>query len=285
MEQAIEQLAAHSLAPESATDLAAFAEFYEMTSLARGGKAPHVDCLKLWRQELRDSRSEAEVRAFMVQKQAEITELVKSGTIKQIAFEQRMIFTGVYGKTSSEEGDILGDGGSPLPLDAVFLLVKEGIRAAESNPVAKTCPLKFRVGTFDERHDQIRKRAFPYTPACGTCEGDDTVDCYGPDGETIVGYIAPRMHSGYIDDLSVLPAWQGRGVAKGLVCKAAEVLAGSGIDKIHLHVRASNYPAIGLYKDCLGFTAGANEFPPWYDWHGGYKMEHTTREVAARMPE
>jgi ribosomal protein S18 acetylase RimI-like enzyme len=98
----------------------------------------------------------------------------------------------------------------------------------------------------------------------------------------LIGYIAFSA-DGYIDDLSVLPASHGCGVARGLVTKAAQLLAADGVDSISLHVRALNRPAIQLYTS-LGLVAGDNEFPPWYDYHGGERLPPATADAATRAP-
>merc|ERR1711860_72794 len=121
-------------------------------------------------------------------------------------------------------------------------VMQEFLVAAENK--APKCELSFVLGKFQDVHYAIRSTAFPYTPASATRQGDMTFDCLTSDG-TLVGYIGFNDF-GYIDDLSVLPAWQGRGVAKGLVCGAARHLADAKVQDIHLHVRACNYPAICL---------------------------------------
>lgn len=186
-------------------------------------------------------------------------------------FERSMLFTAIYGRVPGSR--------SALTMEEAFNRVMKDFLAVAENK-ATNCDLTFKIGTFDQRHQEIRSAAFPYIPASCTGHGDRAFDCCAPDG-MLVGYIGFHPE-GYIDDLAVLPAWQGRGIARGLVCSTAKSLAEDGVDGIHLHVRACNYPAIALYKS-LGFSIGENEFPPWYDWHGGYKMRGQTVEVAARF--
>merc|ERR1712107_278435 len=91
------------------------------------------------------------------------------------------------------------------------------------------------------------------------------------------------MSGGYTDDLSVAPQYQGCGVAKALITGAAQLYAGQGVVRMSLDVRAFNVPAIKLYQS-LGFVlASGNSYPPWYDWHGGYKMHCDSAVIAARL--
>lgn len=257
-------------------DQAAFNELYQKR-LQQGRGKPCMEDMKNWSKVLADKPAEAQVRAFIKDHEKEIAELAKSSGLKREALEQTLVFTGVYGQTSER---------TPLPFKDALKVVTANIRAAAANPAPKDCCLTLREGTFDKRHLEIRTASFPYKPASATGGGGRTVDCYfTPDrvSEVLVGYIAPG--GGYIDDLAVLPAWQGRQIAKGLICKAAEMLSNQGIERIHLHVRAINYPAISLYREGCGFTVSENVFPGWYDWHGGYEMDAKCSDVAARLPE
>jgi len=261
------ELAAKLAVPDE--DRAAFAELAGMYRLRYG----HVSETKMkdWREVLQKRRAQVQVKAFMQEHEAEIAEFSDSNGVPRLAIEQGMVFAGIYGQTGDK---------TALPLKDALDRVMADILAAKENPAPKDLKLTFQMGQFDTRHREIRKKAFPYTPASVTSEGDMTVDSVTPDG-TLVGYIgfSPR---GYIDDLAVLPAWQGRGVAKFLVCMSAKWLSQKGVNEIGLHVRACNIPAINLYKK-LGFSLGENEFPGWYDWHGGYAMQASSAEVAARI--
>ena len=180
------------------------------------------------------------------------------------------VFAAVYGKDASTD--------KPLSLEAALDHVLLGFR--ERRPL--TAPPAFRVGTYGSKHAAIRARAFPYRPACMSGPGDFTVDCVdGASGE-LLGYVAVDPSSGYMDDLAVLPSAQGNGIARSLVTSTAKVLAERGVPTISLHVRAANRPAIRLYAGSLGMEMGDNEFPPWYDWHGGYHLEASSAEIAAK---
>jgi len=255
-------------------DRAAFVELYKKLRDRKGTPALHE--VKAWRHILSETPAEAQVRAFIEAHNAEIAEFLETSGADRNVFEQRLMFTAVYGQ---------GHSADPLSLPDALTRVQADISAAAENKVPKGVLFILKEGSFDNRHGAIRKAAFPYKPACCTCTGDPTVDCYAPDGTTLVGYIAPDMRMGYIDDLSVAPEWQGRGIAKGLVCGAAERLLERRVTSISLHVRAANYPAIALYRDCLGFAMSENEFPAWYDWHGGYAMRASCRDIAAQVPQ
>lgn len=264
----MEDAAAQLAVPEA--DRPAFAEFYEKMAL-RSGRALPASRLGDWRDELEQRPAEVQVKAFMQANEEGIEKFLASSGVSRVAFERTMLFTAIYGQEPGGE--------SALTMEKALERVMKDFNAAAENKAPK-CDLTFKVGTFDRRHQEIRSVAFPYRPASCTSRGDTTFDCFTPDG-MLVGYIG-FGDEGYIDDLAIIPAWQGRGAARGLVCSTARSLAEGGVDEIYLHVRACNYPAIGLYKG-LGFSIGHNEFPPWYDWHGGYKMSSQTKEVAARM--
>lgn len=250
-------------------DRAAFAEFYEKKHEDSGGKL-RKGSLQQWRSELAEKPAEVQVRSFMKQHETQIAELIASLGAKREVFEQTMIFTSVYGV--NERGK--------LSMEDALQHVVQNFRAAAEGKARGEFKLSFRRGSFDQRHFDIRVAAFPYRPASCTSRGDQTFDCWAPDG-TLVGYIG-YSSAGYIDDLAVHPSWQGRKIARGLVCSAANQLLESGGKRICLHVRALNYPAIGLYKS-LGFSMTDNIYPGWYDWHGGYEMDSGTSRLASML--
>jgi len=264
----MEDAAAQFAVPEA--DRPAFAELYEKMTL-KSHSVTSTERLRSWREFLEKWPAEVQVIAFMRANEEGIEKFLASSHVARASFERSMLFTAIYGQAPGSR--------SALTMEEACNRVMKDFLAVAENKATK-CDLTFKIGTFDKRHQEIRSAAFPYIPASGTSLGDTTFDCYVPDG-MLVGYIG-FTSGGYIDDLAVLPAWQGRGIARGLVCSTARSLAEGGVDDIHLHVRACNYPAIALYES-LGFSIGENEFPPMYDWHGGYEMRGQTREVAARF--
>lgn len=250
-------------------DRAAFAEFYGKKHEQSEGKL-RESSLQNWRDLLAAKPAEVQIRSWMEQHATQVAEFLASSGVKREVFEQTMIFTSVYG--ANKRGK--------LSMADAFQRVVGDFRVAAEGKARGEFKLSFQPGIFGSGHFDIRTAAFPYTPASCTSEGDQTFDCRAPDG-TLVGYIGYSSR-GYIDDLAVHPCWQGRKVARGLVCSAANQLLEKGEKRIYLHVRAANYPAIGLYKS-LGFSMSNNIYPGWYDWHGGYEMESDTSQLASLL--
>lgn len=63
----------------------------------------------------------------------------------------------------------------------------------------------------------------------------------------------------FITNVSVLPAWHGRGIGSRLLNMCIQDLSGCGIQRIELHVQQDNASAIRLYKNHRFIvTASAN---------------------------
>merc|ERR1719343_639191 len=75
-----------------ASDRPAFAELYGMLVMAN-----RLRSVSRWREMLQEKPAQAQIRAFMQTKEEEINTIIESFSISREAFEQRMIFTGVYG--------------------------------------------------------------------------------------------------------------------------------------------------------------------------------------------
>ena len=75
-------------------------------------------------------------------------------------------------------------------------------------------------------------------------------------GETVLGYVGSQSVLGESDmmNLAVRSEARRRGVGKALVLALCEKLRENGNTVLTLEVRASNFPAIGLYEK-LGFTS------------------------------
>jgi len=271
---AVEELA-NSLGVPVA-DYASFVEWHNQMSLranASGSKLMSATEMRDWQKVLEGRPAEAQVRAFIAEIDDEIAEFVNSHNMPRRSFEQQLLFTCVYGETPDEH---------PLPFNIGLKHVMDGIIAAKRNDAPRDTSFSLQLGSFSDAHVAIRTAAFPYRPASTTQQGDTTIDCYA-NGNLLVGYIS-FTSSGYIDNLAVLPAWQGRGIATRLIGEVARHLSAHGVQYLYLHVRAANYPAINIYKK-LGFSVTEHIFPGVYDWHGGYSMSNHVSRVAAHISE
>jgi [ribosomal protein S18]-alanine N-acetyltransferase len=76
----------------------------------------------------------------------------------------------------------------------------------------------------------------------------------GTDGAVIACAVASLvLQEAELESIAVAPGFQRRGVARELFSRLAEALRRAGASGINLEVRASNQPALALYK-ALGFT-------------------------------
>ena len=256
----------------SSSEADAFSEYYAAKQAA-ADREPISDELRSWKEDLAATPAEVTVRAFLARPENERQlRAACDGTVPKKLVE-KAIFTAVYGKKAS----------SPLPLNkALARVLAEHTEAKVGGAHNAKERFECTLSRFESEHATLRLKAFPYRPACGSSTGSTTIDCLltgGSGKPELLGYIACGS-DGYIDDLSVLPACQGCGIARKLVVAAAAQLAAACRPEISLHVRACNYPAIALYTS-LGFGCGELEFPPWYDWHGGYHMSAKAAAVAA----
>lgn len=76
------------------------------------------------------------------------------------------------------------------------------------------------------------------------------------DGDSVVGYVGSQSVLGEADmmNLAVAPQYRRRSVASNLITTLVEKLTESGAHCLTLEVRASNFPAIELYRK-HGFVA------------------------------
>jgi len=252
----------------------AFLELFQDLCLAYVGTPPDSE-LQGWRETLARSPAEVSVKSAMADHALHIEKVLATTNTQRRNFEQRLVFTCVYGRTLS---------GEPLSFLSAFERVSNEAHEQCAAVASQPGPFLLKTGQFDDRHRLVRSRAYPYTPACGSEEGYQTIDCMTASG-SLLGYICVDS-DGYADDLAVLPAFHGRGIGKALVCAAALQLttARGALAELYMHVRAANHSAIGLYK-ALGFTVNEKSFPEWYDWHGGYEICVKCSEVATLMPQ
>ncbi|CAE8657884.1 unnamed protein product [Polarella glacialis] len=247
--------------------LDAFEEFFLELSEA-AGSVPSQSQLASWQSTLRSARAVATVRAHLAVHAADIAAALGplATFCQRRAVEQRFIFMGVYGSEMS------------LP-DALTQLLEEVRKQSENFDQLQLKEPRFllRLGTFDDRrHGSLRSSAYPYSPACSSGPGDAVVECLQASTLELAGYLA--LNGAYADDCSVHPGFQGRGIAKALVCSSAALLAKQRHTHMSLDVRACNLPAFGLYKS-LSFKVVKKHYPGFYDWHGGYKMQAVLSEV------
>ncbi|MCA9973608.1 MAG: GNAT family N-acetyltransferase, partial [Anaerolineales bacterium] len=77
------------------------------------------------------------------------------------------------------------------------------------------------------------------------------IAAYTPAGEiagSIMLYRDPQEAHGVLDDVLVLPAWRGRGIARRLVGEGLRFFRARGVPEVRLEVRASNAPAVAAYR-------------------------------------
>mmetsp|Transcript_102126 Transcript_102126/g.255931 ORF Transcript_102126/g.255931 Transcript_102126/m.255931 type:complete len:298 (-) Transcript_102126:311-1204(-) len=272
----------------------AFEEVYAaLTERAQGSRLSERH-LKAWASELQDARAEVDVRAHLEANVGQLQALAaecaaaaggdRESSVSKLLrqLEQRFVFMGVYA--------------ADVPLDGLMERLRGELqsmaaRSREEQPrtgeAGSPCAFRLAPGVFDDRHRQLRKLAYPYTPACGSEEGSEVIECLREDGwcgtssSTLVGYLA--AHGKYADDVTVDPRCQGRGIGKALVCGWGTQLAREKEATVSLDVRACNYPALEMYK-ALGFQVLRKHYPGFYDWHGGFRLEAKTADLVARAP-
>lgn len=243
---------------------AAFVEVFEAQG-ARGAKNYEALLSKV--------RSHAEVTARI---DVLAHELLPSDDEKA---RDRLVFCGRY---SAKVG---------TPLDDALRAAAAGLAAAAATKAAAPhgkLPFAVTRGKFGDEHARCRGAAFPYVPACsashgvGVLEARSTQPIPGVDAGQLLGYIAVQ-HGGYIDDISVFPAFHSQAVASGLIAAAAADELASRGTSVSLDVRAANVPALKLYRR-LGFKFGSLEHPGFLDWDGGYQGEASAEVVVRSCP-
>ena len=250
-------------------EYAAFAEYVKAVSEKLGTRALSTQHVRAWRTDLAACPARASVLTFAQEVSTRIDEAAAaSARVRQSIFASLM-FTCIYGKNAH---------GERLQFEVALQRVLDQVveRASAEPP---TQPLQYVPGKYGAAHAAVRAAAYPYTPACASDINHTTVDCIDANGG-LLGYVCVDEDFGYLDDLCVLPRAQGYGIAACLVVQAAKSLVERRVDTISLHVRAANLPARRLYS-ALGFAEGDNEYPSWYDWHGGFHLEAESALVAA----
>lgn len=83
-------------------------------------------------------------------------------------------------------------------------------------------------------------------------------------GDTLVGLVAAYVDDAaaraFVTNVSVLPAWSGRGVASALLLRCIAHARGARMGEIRLEVDRRNAAAISLYER-IGFRHAAGEGP------------------------
>lgn len=77
------------------------------------------------------------------------------------------------------------------------------------------------------------------------------ISAFDGDGTLVASVLAygdPDNRIGVTDDVFVLPEWRGRGIAKYLVNAGLAYQSNHGLERARLEVRASNPPAVAVYK-------------------------------------
>lgn len=73
-------------------------------------------------------------------------------------------------------------------------------------------------------------------------------DSHGELAASILVYPDESRSWGITDDVFVLPAWRGRGIAKALIAKGLFYLREKAYDQVFLEVRQHNLPAVSVYQ-------------------------------------
>ena len=96
-------------------------------------------------------------------------------------------------------------------------------------------------------------------PATVACDGDEIVGVasYAREGDAV-----------NLVMLNVLPRWQGRGTARGLIAAVTEVARAEGAKRIIVATTNDDLPALGLYQR-LGFTITEVVVGQLLEHHGG----------------
>jgi len=131
----------------------------------------------------------------------------------------------------------------------------------------------------------------PATPADRPCIaelaetfwGEVEVECFGHryrvdalpayvacDGDQIVGAVSFAREGDTVNlvMLHVLPRWQGRGVARGLIGAVADAARAEGVDRLVVATTNDDLPALGLYQR-LGFVITKILVGRVLEHHGG----------------
>ncbi|CAK0838563.1 unnamed protein product [Prorocentrum cordatum] len=249
--------------------LEAFLEVYE----SQGERGSHR-----WEELLAKVRSGAEVRERIAQRPELLGAYAGAGERALARAMGRLVFCGRY---SAKAGTDLDDA-----LDAASAGLAAAAATAEQHPGGKV-PMLLCHGVFGDEHAACRRAAYPYRPSVSASAGSRVIEarCAGTeavDMGALLGYVA-MQGGGYIDDISVSPAFHGQGVAVALIAGAAAVELAQGSTTLALDVRAANTPAITCYKS-LGFAFGPLRHPGFLDWDGGYEGEADARTVASKLP-
>ena len=247
---------------------AAFAEVYACQG-QRGAKG--------WQSMLAKVRSSVEVTARIL----ELGESLLPADLLNDHVEKRLVFCGRY---SAKVG---------TPLDDALTSAAKGVLEALATKAALNAGMKipFSVakGVFGDAHHACRGGAFPYTPSVSARHGSHVLEARALQaiGDVVVagellGYVAVEG-GGYVDDISVWPKFHGQGVASGLLAAASALEMRGGAATLSLDVRAANTPAIKLYES-LGFHFGANSYPSFLDWDGGFEGQANAADVLQQKP-
>ena len=91
---------------------------------------------------------------------------------------------------------------------------------------ADRMPFTVHAGVFGDEHLQCRSEAFPYRPSVSASHGSPVIEARSTGdvgiAGALLGYLA-LQEGGYVDDLAVLPAFHGQGIAAGLLAGAASI--------------------------------------------------------------
>ncbi|TQV62729.1 MAG: ribosomal-protein-alanine N-acetyltransferase [Halothiobacillaceae bacterium] len=100
---------------------------------------------------------------------------------------------------------------------------------------------------------EVEQRAYPYPWPEGVmhdCHAAGQLGWVAWDRGDVVAYavVLPVLDEAHLLNLCTSPDWQGQGVGRGMLRRVMSACAGQGMARMLLEVRASNLPAIGLYR-------------------------------------
>ena len=248
----------------------AFAEVYA----CQGQRA------KQWQSMLAKVRSDIEVTTRI----AELAEaLLPAAQLNNPNARDRLVFCGRYSAKVATPLD------TSLKIAAMGLAEAQATAAACSTALGGKLPFTVAQGRFGDEHLACRGAAFPYTPSVSASHGAAVLEARAVESVSgvlgageLLGYVA-MQGGGYVDDIGVWPKFHGQGVASGLLAAAAKLELRTGSASLCLDVRAANVPAIKLYER-LGFAFGANAYPGFLDWDGGFEGQADAATVLQKQP-
>jgi len=175
-----------------------------------------------------------------------------------------------------------------MDLDEALDVAAAGVATNLKTTTAGGLRIRVTEAVIGDEHLDCQSQTFPYSSNCTVVLGRQVIEARAAEDTgavtagTLLGYIAMEI-GGYIDEVAVMPEYQGHGVASALLAAAASAVIADGGRILCVDVRFANGPAIGLFK-ALGFKFSSLQHPGFFDWDGGYYCEATAVDVSAHVP-